>query len=615
MCGIIGIVNRNKQCVVQDLLHSLKRLEYRGYDSMGLATLYKGGFLACRVQGKWEALREKLYKKSLERPFEKPLEGTLGIGHTRWATHGKPLEKNAHPQLNSRVAVVHNGIIDNFHVLKKTLCHQGFHFESDTDTEVVVHLLTRYLHEETTPLGACSKLFQTLEGSFSLALLINDLPFIVAGKKGHSPLSVGRGKENYTVGSDAIALGGLAQEIAYLEDGDWAVIAPHTITIHHKDKGPVEKSFGNTPFKPLEAGHHSSSHILHQEIFQQPAVINTTLRETIKALPDALPLDMHSFSRITFVACGTSYFAALVGKYWIEKWARIPCQVEIASEFRYNPPPLFQKELVVFISQSGETADILASAIHVKANRQHLMALVNMPQSSLDRLVTTRLYTHAGPEISVASTKAFTSQLMVLALFALEVAHQCQKGGSFVDKKHQSTKALEGVGALVSSVLEVEPLIQELGEELAKAKHVFFLGRGLCYPLALEGALKLKELSYMPSQGYAAGEIKHGPMAIIEKGVWAVALAPFNACFEKNLNSIQEILARGSRVVVITDKKGKDFFKTLHVEHVLCLPLSQDTTLPFLYTPPLQLLAYHVALAKGNDIDQPRHLAKSVTVE
>lgn len=608
MCGIVGIISQQED-VVSPLLAGLKRLEYRGYDSMGIATLDQGKLSSRRVVGKWAALQAHL--------SHHPLKGTVGIGHTRWATHGVPAQRNAHPQSNGRVAVVHNGIIENFQFFKDVLQEKGVVFESETDTEVVVHLFTQALNAGQTPLEAAALIFPQLEGAFALALIFADHPdFMIVGRRGQSPLAVGYGKDAMVAGSDGMALAGLAKKMAYLEDGEWAVLSATTLTLYDLQGRPLQRSFKENPVSPEAMSKHDHAHFMRKEIGEQPEALRKTYTSFVSPEKTfrfpAFPWDFAQLPKITLLACGTAYFAGMIGKYWFEKWARLPCEVDIASEFRYRQPPLPQEGLALFISQSGETVDTLGALAYAASQQQHLLAIVNVLGSSLDRAATMSLLTQAGPEIGVASTKAFTTQVMILALLTLWTASTRQTLDPASLQQH--LKDLEQAPGGIEQVFALEDQIKALALSVAQASSVLYLGRGIAYPLALEGALKLKEVSYIHAEGYAAGEMKHGPIALIDPHVPVLVIAPHDAQFEKTASNIQEVAARHGQLIILTDARGIEKLK--HVKAAkYTLPESTSFTAPLFYSVFLQLLAYHVACARGTDVDQPRNLAKSVTVE
>ena len=604
MCGIIGIVG-NKP-VGPRLIHGLEKLEYRGYDSAGIATIYEGEIHRLRAEGKLVNLKEKFLKT--------PLKGYNGIGHTRWATHGQPIEINAHPLQNPRVAVVHNGIIENYGDLRKDLETKGYIFESETDTEVVAHLIAFYIDKEYTPQEAVSKTLNQLKGAFALAILFTGYEnLLIAARQGGSPLAIGYGEGEMYVGSDAIALASLTQQISFLEDGDWAVLSPEEVRIFNKEGHPVERPIVQSHLSEDDISKGSYDHFMLKEIYEQPRTIETTIAAYYRNEKIDIPaLPWSEISRLTISACGTAYYAGFIAKYWFERIARLSVEVDIASEFRYRTPPLPEKGLGLLISQSGETIDTLAALEYMKSQGQTILSLVNVLSSSIARQSDHVLLTHAGPEIGVASTKAFTSQLTVLALLVLEAARQ--RGSLTEETFREKAQTLRFLPALCEKVFFLEEQIKSLSTLLAKAKDVLFLGRGAHYPIALEGALKLKEISYIHAEGYAAGEMKHGPIALLDKDVPVIVIAPYDDLFEKTASNLQEVAARGAPTIVLTDSKGATHLGSL-TNHLLILPMTTELTAPIVYTLPLQLLAYHTALLKETDVDQPRNLAKSVTVE
>jgi glucosamine--fructose-6-phosphate aminotransferase (isomerizing) len=607
MCGIVGIIGRQE--VAPLLLEGLKRLEYRGYDSAGIATLVNGSIERRRAQGKLAALAALITKN--------PVQGRIGIGHTRWATHGVPSEANAHPIATKEVAVVHNGIIENFQELKSELTALGFKFESQTDTEVVAQLVTRYIRDGLAPADAVGKALKRLEGAFALVILFAGHPDLLICARRGSPLAIGFGEGEMYVGSDALALAPLTRRILYLDEGDWAVVTADGAAIRDANGKSVERAIKETALSGAATGKAGHAHYMRKEIFEQPAVMGDTLSEYFNpvtrsvTLPD-LSFDLARIERVTIIACGTSYHAGLVAKYWIEQLARVPVEIDIASEFRYRAPDMAPGGLAIFISQSGETADTLAALRYAKSQGQHILAVVNQPESSIAREADAVLATHAGPEIGVASTKAFTTQLVVLACLSIALARARGK----IDKAREAalSTALTEVPSRASDVLNNDSRIAAMADWFAEARDVLYLGRGTSYPLALEGALKLKEISYIHAEGYAAGEMKHGPIALIDSRVPIVVLAPRDELFEKTLSNVQEVLARGGKVVMISDREG---LKRLdgQLTYAIEVPYCDPFVAPLLYAIPVQLLAYYVAVAKGTDVDQPRNLAKSVTVE
>lgn len=607
MCGIVGIIGKNQ--VAPHLVEGLKRLEYRGYDSAGIATLVDGKIERRRAEGKLVNLQNLLASQ--------PLSGIIGIGHTRWATHGVPTERNAHPHATARVAVVHNGIIENYADLKAELTAVGHVFESDTDTEAVAQLIDFYLRRGDSPADATAAALKRLHGAFALGILFADHPDLLIAAREGSPLAIGYGDGEMFLGSDALALAPLTQKISYLADGDWAVLTPEAVVVRNRDGQEVKREVRLTQLSGALIGKGQHRHFMVKEIYEQPQVIGDTLNTMLNpasrtiTLPD-LPFDLATIRRVTIVACGTSYYAGSVAKYWIEKLARVPVEVEIASEFRYRQPVLTAGDMAVFISQSGETADTLAALRYCRDAGLHTVALVNVAESTIAREATTALLTQAGPEIGVASTKAFTTQLVVLACLSMGLARA--HGRLDAAQEAHLSQALAEVPALIAEMLRGEDAIRVIAEDVAQARDVLYLGRGPCYPIALEGALKLKEVSYIHAEGYAAGELKHGPIALIDDHVPVVVLCPSDELYDKTSSNVQEVIARGARVVFISDAEG--------LAKLPCQPMSSFQmppvdafVAPILYAVPVQLLAYHVALARGTDVDQPRNLAKSVTVE
>ena len=607
MCGIIGVIGREQAAPL--LIDGLKRLEYRGYDSAGIATLTDGRIGRRRAEGKLVNLVERLKTE--------PLGGTIGIGHTRWATHGAPSVDNAHPIATHRVAVVHNGIIENFQDLKHELVASGVTFESETDTEVVAQLLTRFLDQGLEPEEAMRATLGRIEGAFALAVLFTgEEDLMICARRG-SALAIGHGDGQMFVGSDALALSPLTQRVTYLEEGDWATLRADGVVIHDASGDEVSRPVKNSDVSGALIGKGNHRHFMHKEIHEQPSVAGETIHALLDRthgrfmLPE-LPRDLAELDHFTIVACGTSLNAAMVARYWLERIARIRVDVEIASEFRYRAPLMREGGLALFISQSGETVDTLAALRYARAQGQHILALVNQAESSIARESDAVLQTLAGPEIGVASTKAFTTQLIVLACLTLAWA---RARGTLDERTAQRlTAALGEVPSRMAEILEEEPAIEQLAHEIAGARDVLYLGRGTSYPLALEGALKLKELSYIHAEGYPAGEMKHGPIALIDDSVPVIVLAPRDELFGKTAANIQEVAARGGRVVLLSDAAG--IAETGgRARHAIRLPECDPFVAPILYALPVQLLAYHVALAKGTDVDQPRNLAKSVTVE
>jgi glucosamine--fructose-6-phosphate aminotransferase (isomerizing) len=607
MCGIVGIIGSG--AVAPLLLEGLRRLEYRGYDSAGIATLVDGKIERRRAEGKLDRLARLLEKE--------PVSGRIGIGQTRWATHGVPNETNAHPIATDRVAVVHNGIIENFQDLKKELTGLGFKFETQTDTEAVAILLTRYLSEGLAPREAVKQTLGRLHGAFALAMLFAGHPDMLICARRGSPLAIGFGEGEMYVGSDALALAPLTQRLAYLEEGDWAVVTAQGAEIYDSDGNAVTRPEKKTALSGALIGKGDYPHFMKKEIFEQPAVIGDTLRSYFNPatrsvhLPK-LPFDLASIERVNIVACGTSFNAGLIAKYWLESLARISVEIDVASEFRYREPTMPKGGLALFISQSGETADTLAALRYAKKQHQHVLAIVNQAESSMAREADAVFVTHAGPEIGVASTKAFTTQLAVLACLAIALARSL--GKITAKREAELSVALTEVPERASEVLNHDERIQAIAADIAETRDVLYLGRGTSYPLALEGALKLKEVSYIHAEGYAAGEMKHGPIALIDDMVPIVVIAPSDALFDKTLSNVQEVLARGGRVIMISDAMGLARLEG-QAAYGIAVPDCDPFVAPLLYAIPVQLLAYHVAVHKGTDVDQPRNLAKSVTVE
>ncbi len=607
MCGIIGIIGKDP--VAGPLLDALKRLEYRGYDSAGIATLINGGIERRRAEGKLENLVSRIQSE--------PIAGTTGIGHTRWATHGVPNEKNAHPHATKSVAVVHNGIIENFQVLRDELAAVGHVLASDTDTEVVVHLITLGLERGDTPAEATKAALARLEGAFALGIVFaGEDDLMIAARQG-SPLAIGIGDGEMYLGSDAIALAPLTSRIMYLEDGDWAVINAESVTVYGEDGRKAAREVRETKLSGDIIGKGGYEHFMLKEIYEQPQVIGDTLHSFVNPAQRSITLPDFSFdpaeaTKFTLIACGTSYYACQVAKYWLETLARVPVEADIASEFRYRGAAMPEGGLAVFVSQSGETADTLAALRYAKDQGQKILSVVNVPESTIARESDAVLHTNAGPEVGVASTKAFTTQLTVLGCLAIRVAKA--RGAIDAETEARLVDALTEVPARAAEVLNHDERLRELAEEIAKARDVLYLGRGTSYPIALEGALKLKEISYIHAEGYAAGEMKHGPIALIDDGVPVIVIAPTDDLFEKTASNIAEVMARNGRVIFFSDTRGE---KRLAGETAvtIALPEVDPFVTPILYAIPVQLLAYHTAVIKGTDVDQPRNLAKSVTVE
>jgi glucosamine--fructose-6-phosphate aminotransferase (isomerizing) len=608
MCGIVGILGR--QPVADSIVEALRRLEYRGYDSAGVATLVNGGIERRRAVGKLKNLADLLVRE--------PLAGTSGIGHTRWATHGGVTETNAHPHIVGDVVVVHNGIIENFRALKDELVAEGAIFSTQTDTEVVAQLLARALKQGIPPREAVKKVLARLEGAFALAILFKGESDLMIGARNGPPLAVGHGQGEMFLGSDAIALSPFTNRITYLEDGDWVVLTHDSMEIFDATGAMVKRpiSFSQASAMLIDKGNHR--HFMAKEIAEQPEVIGHTLAEYVDfsertvRVPEKLPFDFAKLDRITITACGTASYAGLTAKYWFERVARLPTEVDIASEFRYREAPLPKNGLAIVVSQSGETADTLAALRYCKAQGQHTLAVVNVPESTIARESEVVFRTYAGPEIGVASTKTFTCQLTALACLAILAGKL--RGTITAEQEKELVGALIMAPRHMTEILKDEKHIAEVAREVANARDVLFLGRGLNYPIALEGALKLKEISYIHAEGYAAGELKHGPIALIDENVPVIVIAPHDDLYDKTISNMEEVAARGGKIVLLTDDYGmksnaERAFRSIRV------PKAPSFISPLLYAIPVQLLAYHAAVFMGTDVDQPRNLAKSVTVE
>ncbi len=608
MCGIVGIVGGEP--VAPLLIDALKRLEYRGYDSAGVATLEHGVLTRLRAEGKLKNLEGKLARE--------PLSGTIGIGHTRWATHGRPTENNAHPHATERLAVVHNGIIENFSELRRELEGKGANFATETDTEVVAHLVSDELKRGRSPVDAVAAALPRLRGAFALAFLFAGEENLLSGARRGSPLAIGFGEDAMFVGSDAIALAPFTDTVSYLEDGDCAVLNRAGAEI--RDAGgklvhrTVLKSQASTLL--LDKGNHR--HFMAKEIHEQPEVVGHTLAHYLDMvaerveLPTALPFDFRALKRISIAACGTAYYAGMVARYWFERFAHLPVEVDIASEFRYRDVPLDPGALAIFVSQSGETADTLASLRYAREHGQHVLSIVNVPTSTIARESDIVMPTLAGPEIGVASTKAFTCQLAALATLAIAAGRA--RGVLTESDERELVRALIEVPRHLTEALALEPQIEQLARELSKSRDVLYLGRGTSYPIALEGALKLKEISYIHAEGYAAGELKHGPIALIDETMPVVVIAPHDRVFDKTVSNMQEVAARGGRLILVTDAEGAAAVPGQSLV-TLTMPAMPATVTPLVYAVPVQLIAYYTAVSLGTDVDQPRNLAKSVTVE
>jgi glucosamine--fructose-6-phosphate aminotransferase (isomerizing) len=607
MCGIVGVLGR--QDVVPALVAGLKRLEYRGYDSSGIATLVGGDIVRRRAPGKIARLEERLR--------DEPVQGLIGIAHTRWATHGAPNEVNAHPHATDKVALVHNGIIENYREIQQELSAKGHVFVTQTDSEVAAHLITDFLNRGLTPQQAVAGALQRLHGAFALGIIFTGHDDLIIGARRGAPLAVGWGDGEMFLGSDAMALAPLTERISYLEDGDWVELTRQGAVFHDASGALVQRQIRQTALSGALIGKGNHRHFMLKEIFEQPAVIGDTLNALIDpqtrqiALPP-LPFDLAQVPKLTIVACGTSFLAAMVAKYWFEQTARLACEIDIASEFRYREAPMPAGGLAIFISQSGETADTLAALRYAREQKQHIVTIVNVTESSMAREADFVLPTLAGPEIGVASTKAFTCQLVTLAALAIATARA--RGAVDDAAATRLIGALLDVPSRAAEVLNHDEAIRALAEQVAEARDVLYIGRGTGYPIALEGALKLKEISYIHAEGYAAGELKHGPIALIDESVPVIVIAPSDTLFEKTASNMQEVMARGGRVIFFSDAPG---IRNLgdHAWAKIELPQVEPFVAPILYAIPVQLLAYHTAVLKGTDVDQPRNLAKSVTVE
>ncbi len=606
MCGIVGILG--KKAVASDIVEALRRLEYRGYDSAGVATVENGQLGRRRAEGKLRNLEARLH--------EEPLQGRIGIGHTRWATHGKPVERNAHPHMSAKVSVVHNGIIENFRELKAELSADGYTFETETDTETVVHLLTRELSRGLAPIDAVAKVLPRLQGAFALGIIFAGNDNLMIGARNGPPLAVGHGDGEMYLGSDAIALAPFTDRVTYLDDGDWAILTRDSLEVRDVTGAPVHRAMIRSAAGSMLVDKGNHRHFMAKEIYEQPEVIGHTLANYIDMaegrvnFPD-MGLDLANVTRVTISACGTAYYAGLVAKYWIERYARIPVEIDVASELRYREAPLAQGGLSVFVSQSGETADTLATLRYCKANGQRIASVVNVRTSTIARESDAVLPTLAGPEIGVASTKAFTCQLSVLACLAIALGRA--RGTLSAAQEQELVKALMEVPRHITTILRQEAVFEQLAHYLGKAKDVLYLGRGSSYPLALEGALKLKEISYIHAEGYAAGELKHGPIALIDENVPVIVVAPHDELFEKTISNVQEVAARGGQIIIVTNAESGSAGCPVHAH--IQMPDAHPFTSPLIYAVPVQLMAYHTAVFMGTDVDQPRNLAKSVTVE
>jgi glucosamine--fructose-6-phosphate aminotransferase (isomerizing) len=607
MCGIVGIIGSKP--VAGQILDALKRLEYRGYDSAGLATLEEGRLTRRRAEGKLCNLEARLSRE--------PLSGAIGIGHTRWATHGKPVEVNAHPHASQRLAVVHNGIIENFRELREELIAKGHRFETETDTEVAAFLVTDEMANGNSPVDAVAAALPRMRGAYALAFLFEGEDDLLIGARKGAPLAVGYGEGEMYLGSDALALAPFTDELSYLEEGDWVVLTRKGAEFRDADGKIVTRRRQRSPAGSLLVEKGEYRHFMAKEIHEQPEVVSHALAHYLdlsglKVRPFAWPVDPRKLTRLTICACGTAYMAGLTAKYWIERFAKLPVEIDVASEYRYREAPVEKGDLVIAISQSGETADTLASLRYAQERGAKIVAVVNVASSSIARLADTAAPIFAGPEMGVASTKAFTCQLAVMAALAMSLG---RARGTLEERTETAlVSELAAVPGLIAEVLKHEPAVESLAHGLAKARDVLYLGRGLSYPLALEGALKLKELSYIHAEGYAAGELKHGPIALIDETMPVIVIAPHDPIFEKTVSNMQEVAARGGRIILIGDKHAAER-AAVDLSYFFPMPDMGPEFAPIVYAAPIQMIAYHTAVIMGKDADQPRNLAKSVTVE
>ncbi|TIQ36844.1 MAG: glutamine--fructose-6-phosphate transaminase (isomerizing) [Mesorhizobium sp.] len=607
MCGIVGIVGHSQ--VAPLIVDALKRLEYRGYDSAGVATIERGELGRRRAEGKLINLERRLK--------EDPLDGTIGIGHTRWATHGVPNETNAHPHFSDGVAIVHNGIIENFAELRDELSRDGYKFSSQTDTEVVAHLVARELAKGLKPVQAAHQALKRLSGAFALAIMFKGDEDLIVGARNGPPLAVGHGEGEMFLGSDAIALAPFTNAVTYLEDGDWAEVRRNSVTIYDIDGNKVDRRRQQSLSTSFMVDKGNRRHFMEKEIHEQPEVISHTLAHYVDFVagvskPLELPFDFAKIGRLALSACGTAYLAGLISKYWFERYARLPVDIDVASEFRYREMPLSADDAAFFISQSGETADTLASLRYCRKAGMKIGAVVNVRESTMARESDVVLPTLAGPEIGVASTKAFTCQLSVLASLAVRAG--VARGTISRDEEKQLVRELSEAPRFATQVLKLDEQIERISRELSRYKDVLYLGRDTNFPLAMEGALKLKEISYIHAEGYAGGELKHGPIALIDENMPVIVIAPHDRIFEKTVSNMQEVAARGGKIILITDAKGAAQAGIKTMETII-LPDVPEIISPIIYALPIQMLAYFTAVFMGTDVDQPRNLAKSVTVE
>ena len=608
MCGIIGIVGDRP--VAERIVEGLRRLEYRGYDSAGVATVHEGALKRRRAEGKLFNLESRL--------ADEPLAGHLGIGHTRWATHGPAVERNAHPHFSGEVAVVHNGIIENFRELRAKLEGEGYEFASQTDTETVAHLVRYELASGLAPVAAARAAIRRLRGAFALAIVFADENDLIVAARNGPPLAIGHGDGEMYLGSDAVALAPLTNRVTYLEDGDWAVIRHDALTVRDADDLEIVRPISISSGAVMMVDKGNYRHFMNKEIHEQPEVVGHTLAHYVDLTTDRIDLgrelmfDFAKLDRLTIVACGTSFYAASIAKYWFERYARLAVEVDIASEFRYRDSPMPKEGLALFISQSGETADTIACLNHCREHGQAIGAIVNVRESTMAREADEVFPTLAGPEIGVASTKAFTCQLATLATLA--VAAGVQRGHISPEEEQALVQALTEAPRLLSEALSHDERIERVARELSHARDVLYLGRDTNFPLAMEGALKLKEISYIHAEGYAGGELKHGPIALIDEDMPVVVIAPHDRIFEKTVSNTEEVAARGGRIILITDEEGAKAIGMADIETIV-MPAVPEIAAPIVYSVPVQLLAYHTAVHMGTDVDQPRNLAKSVTVE
>ena len=606
MCGIFGIVSSDN--ILNKVLKGLTRLEYRGYDSAGIAVNTDKMIITERSEGKLENLKAILKIKKIK--------GKIGIGHTRWATHGIPSKKNAHPHSTQSVSIVHNGIIENYQELKQKLVNKGCNFKSQTDSEVITHELSILLEQGCSPSEAVKLVLPKLEGAFALAILFRDYKTLIGARRG-SPLALGISENELYLGSDSIAISPFTQKICFLDEGDWVEIKNNSYQIYDSRNNSVRREITLTSYKGKDTSKGNFNHYMQKEIFEQPSVLGDSLSRFIdpinkKIKIQNIKINWKKIKNVKLIACGSSYYACLTATYWIQKYAKIPADAELASEFRYKDQIELPDQLCIFISQSGETADTLAALKYAKKFKMKTLSIVNVLESSIFRESQHNLFTAVGPEIGVASTKALTAQLSVLACLTISIASQ--KSNLSADIENELTTGLIEIPSKIAEVLQIEKSIKKISKEIAKARSCLFLGRESCYPIAMEGALKLKEISYIHAEGYASGEMKHGPIALVDKHMPVIAICPNNFIFDKNISNIQEILARGGKVFVITDKSGEKKMKNLKINKII-VPECFEMFIPILYCIPVQLIAYFTALIKGTDIDQPRNLAKSVTVE